>query len=56
MAKRTRTTKSLMKIAPKGDTLADRLNSSVKGNQWMSGRGHGRVTPHGRGSNEKKIS
>jgi len=47
--------KRVSEIPRKGDTLADRLNYSVRGNQWLSGRGHGRVTSHGRGSNDKKI-
>jgi hypothetical protein len=31
------------------DSLADRINASANGIVTMSGRGHGRTTPHGRG-------
>jgi len=36
-------------LEPPMSTLADRLNASANGIVTMSGRGHGRKTPHGRG-------
>ena len=51
MAKKVRGEVSKMSIrhtAPKSDSLADRINFEVKSNTIRSGRGHGRVTSHGR--------
>jgi len=51
MAKKVRGEVSKMTLrhtAPNSDSLADRINFEVKSNTIRSGRGHGRVTSHGR--------
>ena len=63
MAKKVRGEVSKMTLrhtAPNSDSLADRINFEVKSNTIRSGRGHGRITSHGREtfdelSGQKKI-
>lgn len=40
-------------VMPRNATLAERISQSANGSAVLSGRGHGRKTPHGRGPSRK---